>query len=236
MNTCEIILTISIPLQLPETISDEDWMVLITEKYRFHVAFKYLQFLLKKQFIKEKEKEKKEKKRLEKEENKTESAYPPEVSLHIPERERMEYRWNKLKAWQSDVPIILDMDFPDASHREQKAALSQINMAIRQNSSYPQPLQIHMTSVNRNNYLADMCKGNVSSPVYFHEEHFIDIFPREQLFYLSPDGPQIMKLDPNMTYIVGGLVDRGGATRLTYGIAKKLGIKCGSLPLYHFTK
>lgn len=46
-------------------------------------------------------------------------------------------------------------------------------------------------------------------PLNIHESSYLDVFPKDQLIYLTPHCREEMtKYDPDAVYIVGGLVDK----------------------------
>lgn len=46
-------------------------------------------------------------------------------------------------------------------------------------------------------------------PLNIHKESYLDIFPKEQLVYLTPHCREEMtNYDPDIVYIIGGMVDK----------------------------
>ncbi|KAL4228469.1 tRNA methyltransferase 10 C [Mactra antiquata] len=222
-----------------ETISDLQWYVLLTERYKPNMALAYLDYVRKTNNKKAKDKEMKELKRINKIEKEKERDHNKDYfdfSVHIPDRDKKSYNWNKIKAWQSDIPIVIDLNFEDCSFRELTAADQQISLCLTENTQHLQPLNVHITSVHANKRISYKHQSGSLVPATFHEEHFMDIFPRDKLAYLSPDGVPMTKFDPDLIYIIGGLVDRNIRKRLTYSCAKESGIKCYSLPLDRYVK
>lgn len=74
--------------------------------------------------------------------------------------------------------------------------------------------------------------GIDSCMVTVTEDHYLDLFPKEQLVYLSPDAERTMnEYDHEKTYIVGALADKFGRPHLTKRVAEQQGIETRKLPL-----
>ncbi|CAF0732467.1 unnamed protein product [Adineta steineri] len=66
---------------------------------------------------------------------------------------------------------------------------------------------------------------------------YLDLFPREQLVYLSPDSPNIMnKYEHNVIYILGGIFQKTKNERLTLEKADNEQIRHQSLPLQQYLR
>lgn len=70
-------------------------------------------------------------------------------------------------------------------------------------------MQLHITSF-KGKSKEEMAKhdGHENWDCYFHEQSYIDIFPKEKLIYLSSESDNVIKeLEDDKIYIIGGLVD-----------------------------
>ncbi|CAF1257274.1 unnamed protein product [Rotaria magnacalcarata] len=66
---------------------------------------------------------------------------------------------------------------------------------------------------------------------------YLDLFPREQLVYLSPDSPNIMtEYEHNVIYILGGIFEKTKHEHLTLEKAEHEHIRHQSLPLQKYLK
>lgn len=87
--------------------------------------------------------------------------------------------------------------------------IKQILRVYTENRRSKTPMQLHLCSFN------GLSKEEMSKHVgyenwdcYFHEENYIDLFPKEKLVYLSSESDNIIKeLEEDKMYIIGGLVD-----------------------------
>jgi ribonuclease P protein 1 len=69
-------------------------------------------------------------------------------------------------------------------------------------------------------------------PYTVTKAHYLDLYPKDQLVYLSPHAREEMgEYDFNKKYIVGCLVDKATQEPFTMAQAKKEGIKCVKFPI-----
>lgn len=67
------------------------------------------------------------------------------------------------------------------------------------------------------------------------ERQHVDVFPREQLVYLTADSPNVLRrFDHSKVYVVGALVDRSIQSGLSLANAKRLQLATARLPLDEF--
>lgn len=221
--------------RVPDVISETEWKALLTECRSFKAREKFLNYLFKKEKARLNERQKKIMKRqekLERQEEEEEHEWFAQHSVHIPHRDKEDKWWKGLQSVRSDIPVIYDLDF-DCSRRELTNAFDQFRYILRDNARHVQPLQIHFTSIDKNERLSLLLETTRTFGEA-HKEHFLDVFPPEDLLYLSPSGPPLTNFDTSCTYVVGGLVDTNPRPRLTYGLARRYGIKCASFPIKHY--
>ena len=63
------------------------------------------------------------------------------------------------------------------------------------------------------------------------EKCYTELFPKENLVYLSPDSRNLLKYNPNDIYIMGGLVDRSVEKNASLAKAESKNIRHARLPL-----
>ena len=144
-------------------------------------------------------------------------------------------RFEALYAQQHGPYIVLDMDYRHLmSVRERTNTVKQILDAMGYNLQMKNPFFFHLTGVGdspeqqfkRFNDITARFEVNATA------ESYLDLFPREQLVYLSPDAPvELQHFDPNLVYIVGGLVDKKFQVRESFSRAREQKIKMARIPL-----
>lgn len=219
--------------RVPDFISDLDWKMLLTEHSSYTKREKYLNYLFKKEKARLNARQKKEMERQAKTEQQVvEYESFPQHSVHIPQRDKDEKWWKGVRSLRSDISVVYDLDF-DCSVRELTQSYQQMQFVFGDNVNHLQPLQIHCTSINRHERLKILLERSKSF-AFGHEEHFLDIFPPDELVYLSPSGPPLKIFDPSCTYVVGAFVDINVRPRMTYGLARRYGIRCASFPIKNY--
>lgn len=220
-------------VEVPETIPITSWKVLITEHNTYNARVKYFRKLYKDELRRRNSEEKKEINRIKKQKRYEELAANfriPEFSINYSPRQRDHDNWKKLKAWHSDINMIFDLDFKQRE-REYIHSATQIQEIWGMNKRHLQPLNIHLTSIDKNEHIARFIKYQKMESCTVHKEHFSDLFDKSDLVYLTPDGPPMKRFDRDCTYIVGGFVDLANKKHQTLGIARQLGIRTASFPI-----
>lgn len=73
------------------------------------------------------------------------------------------------------------------------------------------------------------------SPVDVHRKCYSEVFPRDQLLYLTPYSPHVLtEYNPNDIYVIGAVVDYGYDGPITLSKAKKLGIRTAYPPISRY--
>ena len=140
--------------------------------------------------------------------------------------------------------FILDLGFDDdMQFYEIRHLCKQISGLYSYNKyQSEQPFDIHFCNVRMDKLimqnLAKFLENYQNSMISFHEKSYLDLFPKENLIYLSPDAEEpLINYNCDDIYIVGGLVDRAHATKkrgLTYNKAQDEGIRMARLPLNEY--
>lgn len=73
--------------------------------------------------------------------------------------------------------------------------------------------------------------GESHFPVVLTEKSYTELFPREDLVYLSPDSKTDLKFNGNDIYIIGAQTSKSSDCPKTLSVAKKEGIRHAQLPL-----
>ncbi|CAM9018491.1 unnamed protein product [Wickerhamomyces anomalus] len=131
--------------------------------------------------------------------------------------------------------IVIDCSFDHLMNDKEKVSLSsQITRAYAANRTSPNTVDLEVTSFGGN--LKRRFEVDMKSSAYqnwknitFNEEPFK---PSENVIYLSADAEEALEvLEPDMTYVIGGIVDKGRYKFLCKNKADELGLKCLRLPI-----
>jgi len=211
----------NIPEVKPEGMSKSQWKKLQRKKkFQEH----------KKEYIQIRKEKKKEKNAARRAEIAVYKENNEEVPEHLIKRPR------KPKAQSpTGSKIILDCSFDDMMNDKEKVSLSsQITRAYSANRFSPNFVDLEVTSFGgslKRRFDVDLKSSAYQNwkNIKFNEEPFE---PTENTVYLSADAEEALEvLEPDMTYVIGGIVDKGRYKYLCKNKAEKLGMKCYRLPI-----
>lgn len=135
--------------------------------------------------------------------------------------------------------LIFDCSYDEhMTSREAKNAAKQLMYCFAENRLHREPFDLHFCNANFNGDTMKQLGRHIPTirnkdfPLHLHEGSFLDLFPREQLTYLTPHCENdLIDYDPDMIYIVGAMVDKSNQKPLSSSKAKKLDLKMARLPL-----
>uniref|UniRef100_A0A8D0HGY7 tRNA methyltransferase 10 homolog C n=1 Tax=Sphenodon punctatus TaxID=8508 RepID=A0A8D0HGY7_SPHPU len=222
---------------VPENIS-EDEMKTFMEHPTMSAKRKYLKFLSIKENIKKSKKEKKEKKQklceerkdklLEKIDNNDESMNTFLLRLRT-RSENCAYKWRTVQSMLFGQPLVFDMAFENCmTRRNLENTVKQLMVTEGLNRKAVDPFHLHycnlkVDSLFHNTFTERYGEAWDELLVTVTEQSYADVFPREELIYLTADSPNVMKtFEHDKIYIVGALVDKPIQTGLSLAHAKRL--------------
>ncbi|XP_069493344.1 tRNA methyltransferase 10 homolog C isoform X1 [Ambystoma mexicanum] len=148
---------------------------------------------------------------------------------------------NNARAAQSMVfgqPLVFDMSYSNyMSQRELDNTVSQLMESEGCNRRSSDPFHIHFCNLeNYGPYHKAFLKRyqDAWDKLFLTatEKSYIDVFPANELIYLTADSPNVMKtFEHDKVYIVGSLVDKCQQTGLSLANAKRLKLATLRLPL-----
>lgn len=150
--------------------------------------------------------------------------------------------WRNAQAMMFDQPLVFDMSYEsNMSRREIENTISQLMEVEGWNRRAKEPFHLHFCNLQpKGAYEQELLKRYgaeswnrmlVTSTNLPH----VDVFPREQLVYLTADSPNVLRaFDHSKVYIVGALVDRSIQSGLSLANAKRLKLATARLPLDEF--
>lgn len=150
--------------------------------------------------------------------------------------------WRNAQAMRFDQPLVFDLSYEsNMSRREVENTVSQLMEVEGWNRRAKEPFHLHFCNLQPNGaYEQELLKRYgaetwnrllITSTNLPH----VDVFPREQLVYLTADSPNVLRtFDHSKVYIIGALVDRSIQSGLSLANAKRLKLATARLPLDEF--
>ncbi|XP_070558959.1 tRNA methyltransferase 10 homolog C-like [Ptychodera flava] len=208
---------------------------------------KYLKFLARKEIFKRTDRMKKLRKAEEREKQQTgeeEKFEKNTIFLYIRNSTMANNDlWSMARGMRFGPKLIIDHSYEDdMTMREIKALVKQLSEVLGAMKTQWEPFHMLWTDIRRGGLVENEIQrvfGDYLDKLLIDttDESFTDIFPREQLVYLSADSPNVLtQYDPNKVYIVGGMVDLTIRPRVSLAKAKRYNIASARLPLDHYMK
>ncbi|XP_012675084.2 tRNA methyltransferase 10 homolog C [Clupea harengus] len=234
--------------RVPEKITNEQ-LEIVAEHSTKSAKKKYLKFLAIKEGYKKGIKEKQEKKRIERQSEREEVSKEDDEgssklrnSFLLPFWQRS---FDKLLGWQSvqamrfGQPLVFDMSYElQMTQRETENTISQLLESEGSNRRSLEPFHLHFCNLNPEGaYHKELLKRYSTETwenlmITASPQRPIDMFPREQLVYLTADSPNVLRtFDHNKVYVIGALVDRSNMPGVSLANAKRLKLATARLPL-----
>ncbi|XP_072379606.1 mitochondrial ribonuclease P protein 1 homolog [Diabrotica undecimpunctata] len=219
---------------------------------------KYLEYLFKLSKRKEHEKVKKEEKRLAFEEFLAKKEAEPKKEETIEEFAlqydlqhnnlflrvydttiNQLYNNRLIQAMQFGQKLVIDCGYDvNMTKRENLNCAKQFMLLFAENRLHNDPFDIHFCNANKKGDLIKQFYKYIPTidepwfPLNLHEASYLDLYPKDQLVYLTPHcREEIREYDHDAVYIVGGIVDKVNQEPLSLAKAKREGIRMAKLPL-----
>ncbi|KAJ8003376.1 hypothetical protein DPEC_G00147690 [Dallia pectoralis] len=150
--------------------------------------------------------------------------------------------WRSAQAMRFGQPLVFDMSYDQhMARRETENAVSQLLDVEGWNRRSLDPFHLHYCSLQPGGgyhrqlvkrYGADAWENLL---VTCTEKQHVDLYPREDLVYLTADSRNVLRtFDHSKVYIVGSIVDRSIQSGLSLANAKRLKLNTARLPLDEF--
>lgn len=244
--------------QVPENITDEQ-LETLAELTTKSSKRKYLKYLAIKEGHKKANREKKEKKRAERlggmkeeeagradgledaeEEGEGEPKFRNTYLMQFWTRsiDRV-FGWRAAQAIQYGQPLVYDMSYDrHMTRREMENTISQLMETEGWNRRSVDPFHLHFCSLQPDGaYQQELLKRYGQEAwdrllVTATSRRHIDMFPQEELVYLTADSPNVLRtFDHSKVYIIGAMVDRSIQSGVSLATAKRLKLSTARLPL-----
>lgn len=112
--------------------------------------------------------------------------------------------------------VVIDCSYEEHMvWREITNAAKQMTFVFGDNRIHKDPFNMHMCNVNLNGDFMKQLRKNIPSleepwfPLNIHTQSYLDIFPKEDLVYLTPHcREELTCFNPDTVYIIGCMVDK----------------------------
>lgn len=118
---------------------------------------------------------------------------------------------------------------------------NQLVLGFSENRKHSAPFDMHIFNADLGSIGMKQLQKRIPTvmdggfPLDVHQNCFTDEIPKENLLYLTPYSPNVLKhYNPKDTYVVGGVVDRGRGGSVTLARAKEMGLRTAWLPFDHY--
>ncbi|XP_017146111.1 tRNA methyltransferase 10 homolog A [Drosophila miranda] len=133
--------------------------------------------------------------------------------------------------------VAIDLDYDDLmQERDIAKCVKQCLRIYTINRRSAQPGRLHFTGIKRNGHIHECFKKNDGWENWNVEYHFdrthADLFEKQKLVYLTCESDKLLdKVQPDCTYVIGGLVDHNHFKGLCHSRATEAGLTTARLPL-----
>lgn len=133
--------------------------------------------------------------------------------------------------------VVIDMSFDDLMIEKHLCqCVKQISRCYSANRRVTDPMQLYVTSFSgRCKELMARQNGYDNWDVHFKPEYYMDVFPKDQVVYLTSESENVLtSVDENKVYVIGGLVDHNVHKGLCHKLAVEKSIQHAKLPIDEF--
>ncbi|XP_062372840.1 tRNA methyltransferase 10 homolog B [Sardina pilchardus] len=133
--------------------------------------------------------------------------------------------------------LCVDLSMADCmSHKELSRLAGQIRRLYGSNRKALRPFHLYLTEFQPDSLLYTEClrmnDGFHEYAMEMTEQSWLDLFPVEDVMYLTPDAEKALEtVDDETVYILGGLVDESIQKKMTYSRAVEAGVRTARLPI-----
>ncbi|CAD5112682.1 unnamed protein product [Dimorphilus gyrociliatus] len=226
-------------VRVPNEMTSEMWCTIL-KKPSVASRRRMYNFWFKTEKKIENEKKRKQKKALQPKPEKSFNFYN-NIYFFVRETTMNQHYYNNLcHAMRFGPPLLFDMSFENKmTDREVKNFVTQLQYSHSINKMNQEPFHFSFYNVLSEgrffNQMHFFGKDLSNIPWTVSNNDFQDIYDKENLIYLSPNGARTMKeYDHNAIYIIGGIVDRSEEVPLTFAKAKKEKIRSVRFPLERY--
>ncbi|XP_076360157.1 tRNA methyltransferase 10 homolog B-like isoform X3 [Tachypleus tridentatus] len=159
-------------------------------------------------------------------------------TFHISKKEEKQMMQHRLMSARGTAQrICVDLGFScSMSEKELHKLSSQLRRLYGSNRHSQHPLHVFFANFSQESSLYRICReknqGFEKYVVDMNDKSPQQLFRREELIYLSPDSPHVLTdLNPEVVYVIGGLVDETVKRKLSLQAAEQSGLLTARLPI-----
>ncbi|XP_044759816.1 mitochondrial ribonuclease P protein 1 homolog [Coccinella septempunctata] len=149
------------------------------------------------------------------------------------------YNSKLINAMRFGQKLVFDCGFHEKmTDRENSNCAKQLMLLFGENRIHDDPYDLHLCNFDKSSELGENLKSCLPTmydpefPLNIHQESYLNLFPKDQLVYLTPHCRQeLLEYDHNAIYIIGAIVDKVNQAPLSLAKAKEQNIKMMKFPL-----
>ena len=233
--------------RVPDDITDEMWLTLLTEHKSSNSRRKIYKYWFKNEKMKMKDDLAKKERAIKHNERKMKNLELKRTGEYVEKNTYLQfirdvtmnqlYYNNIVYSSMHGNTLIFDMGFEDSMSKKEKSLLvKQMSISHGSNKIAKEPFHFHVCNLNPESEMTRLLSEKIPGwnriPYTNSAEHYLDLYPKEKLVYLTPNSrTSLDRFDPNDIYILGGIVDLGVDDALTFAQARKEKLRTAKLPL-----
>ncbi|XP_030378045.1 tRNA methyltransferase 10 homolog A [Scaptodrosophila lebanonensis] len=154
-----------------------------------------------------------------------------------PSRKELKRRQTSVAPNAPAITVAIDLDYDELmQERDIAKCVKQCLRIYTINRRSAQPCRLHFTGIKRNGHIHESFKKNDGwenwNVSYHFDSDHTQLCDKAQLVYLTCESSTVLdKLRPDLTYVIGGLVDHNHFKGLCHKRATDAGLATARLPL-----
>lgn len=126
------------------------------------------------------------------------------------------YNSKLISAMLHEPIIVYDLGYDEYMEPfERENCAKQLLLSFSTNRIHEEPFNLYFCNVNNNSSIMQKLHKLIPQiyephfPLNITSKSYLEIFDKKQLVYLTPNAKTVLKkFDPNLIYIIGGIVDK----------------------------
>lgn len=134
------------------------------------------------------------------------------------------YNSQLIRNMMFEPKLVIDCGYEnDMNKIENHNCAKQLTLAFAANRIHHKPMFLNFCNLHEKGLLNDYLLRNIPNlldkdfPAVVTSQSYLDLFPKDQLVYLTPHcKTNMIEYDPNMVYIIGAIVDKVSYSDISY--------------------